>query len=246
MDFNMKSRSKLAVFVKCPHPEMIEAISLAGFDMAVVDMEHTPLGVRDIYPLVLAAKARELDLVVRLPAIREEYFKWMLDLGVGYIQIPHVTCAADVLKSVEMSFYSPLGDRGLCRFVRAADFSSTPSTEYISRANSSTRLIFQVEGISGVNNIESIVSSIPQGSMLFIGPYDLSQSVGKPGNIWDQEVIGLMDSVLNVANAHDVPVGTFTDTLEGVTFWRNKGLAFIEYASDLNIFIDGGKSITNF
>jgi 4-hydroxy-2-oxoheptanedioate aldolase len=241
----MTNQSKLAVFVKCPHPEMIEAISLAGFDMAVVDMEHTPLGPRDIYPLLLAAESREIDLVVRLPAIREEYFKWMLDLGVKYIQVPHVTCSSDVMKSIEMSYYSPLGNRGLCRFVRAADFSTIPSSEYIPSSNASTKLIFQVEGISGVENIESIVSSIPKGSMLFIGPYDLSQSLKKPGEIWDKEVLALMDSVINVANTYDVSVGTFTDTAEGVNYWKDKGLAFIEYSSDLDIFFKGADSLIN-
>ncbi|MEO8104029.1 MAG: aldolase, partial [Betaproteobacteria bacterium] len=61
----MNKSSRLGPFVKCPHPEMIEAIALAGFDFAVIDMEHTPLSPRDLYPLVLAAECRGLDLVVR-------------------------------------------------------------------------------------------------------------------------------------------------------------------------------------
>ena len=81
---------ELGVFVKCPHPEMIEAIALAGFNFAVIDMEHTPLGPRDLYPLVLAAERRGLSLVVRIPQKLDAYFKWCRDLNIAQIQVPHI------------------------------------------------------------------------------------------------------------------------------------------------------------
>ena len=68
------NKCELGPFVKCPHPEMIEAIGIAGFDFAVVDMEHTPLGPRDLYPLVLAAERRKLSLTVRIPQKNCKHF----------------------------------------------------------------------------------------------------------------------------------------------------------------------------
>ena len=170
-------RAQLGPFVKVARPEMIEAIALAGFDFAVVDMEHVPTSPSELYPLVLAAERRDLELIVRIPAREEAYFKWCLDLGVRNIQVPFVESAEDVAYCVRNSYFAPLGMRGMCRFVRAADFSAMPKDDYMARANEATRLILQVEGQRGVGNLPEILDAAPKGSILFIGPYDLSQSL---------------------------------------------------------------------
>ena len=234
-----KHTMRLGPFVKVARPEMIEAIALAGFDLAVVDMEHVPVSQSDLYPLVLAAERRNLQLIVRIPAREQRYFMWCLDLGIRHIQVPFVETAQDVATCVENSYFSPQGMRGLCRFVRAADFSAKPRDEYLAGANQSTQLIFQVEGQRGVANVPEILDAVPKGSVLFIGPYDLSQSLGKPGRIWDPEVVGQIESIVAKSTAKGVGVGIFTDTPEGIGFWAARGVGLIEYATDLNIFMAG-------
>lgn len=240
---NPVEKCKLGVFVKCPHPEMIEAIGISGFDFAVIDMEHTPLGPRDLYPLVLAAERRQLSLVVRIPQKIDAYFKWCRDLNITKIQVPHVETQEDALYAIKCSYFSPMGERGLCRFVRAADFSDMPKDDYLLQANATNRLILQIEGKRAIDNAPAIVDVLPPGASIFIGPYDLSQSLGKPGQIWDPEVVAAMESIIALCQAKNVGVGTFTDTLEGVEFWSKKGLTFLEYASDLNLFISAAKSV---
>jgi 4-hydroxy-2-oxoheptanedioate aldolase len=231
--------TEVGVFVKCPHPEMIEAIGIAGLDFAVVDMEHTPLGPRDLYPLVLAAERRHLSLVVRIPAKMDAYFKWCRDLNISRIQVPHIETAEDALYAIKHSYFSPIGERGLCRFVRAADFSATPRNEYIEQANAGNQLILQIEGRRGLDNLPQIIEVLPSHVCLFIGPYDLSQSMGKPGQIWDKDVVAAMEEIVRQCHVKNLSVGTFTDTPEGVQFWTKRGLSFIEYASDLNLFMSG-------
>ena len=136
---------KLGIFVKCPHPEIIEVLGIAGIDFAFVDMEHTPLGPRDLYPLVLAAERRGLRLVVRIPENTPHWFKWALDLGVSEIQVPDVRSAKDAVRAREASTFPPRGKRGLCRFTRAANFSSMPQADYLNASAYRTQLIFQVE-----------------------------------------------------------------------------------------------------
>jgi 4-hydroxy-2-oxoheptanedioate aldolase len=234
---------ELGVFVKCPHPEMIEAIGLAGFDFAVVDMEHTPLGPRDLYPLVLAAERRRLSLVVRIPQKLDAYFKWCRDLNVARIQVPHVETAEDALIAIQHSYFSPMGERGLCRFVRAADFSDQSKDEYILQANSANRLVLQIEGKRALSNIAEILNVLPSETSIFIGPYDLSQSLGKPGEIWDPEVVSMMESIIDQCRLKGIRVGTFTDTPEGLLFWSQRGLDFLEYASDLHLFMATSKAL---
>ena len=233
----------LGLFVKCPQPEMIEAIGIAGMDFAVIDMEHTPLGPRDLYPLVLAAERRKLHLVVRIPHKVDAYFKWCRDLSIASIQVPQVETREDALFAIKHSFFSPLGERGLCRFVRAADFSAMPKDQYLQTANAGNQLILQIEGKKALDNLQEIVDVVPAGASLFIGPYDLSQSLGKPGNIWDPEVIAAMESIITLCKSRGIGVGTFTDTPEGIEFWSGKGLAFLQYASDLHLFIGAAQSL---
>jgi 4-hydroxy-2-oxoheptanedioate aldolase len=234
---------ELGVFVKCPHPEMIEAIGISGLNFAVVDMEHTPLGPKELYPLVLAAERRNLSLIVRIPFKQDAYFKWCRDLNVSRIQVPHIETVADVEYAVKHSYFNPVGERGLCRFVRAADFGNMPKTEYIQNANQSNRLILQIEGQRGLDNIDAIIDAVPPGVSLFIGPYDLSQSMGRPGDIWHDDVVSAMQSIVLKCEQRGISVGTFTDTHEGVDFWSKRGLQFIQYASDLDLFVHAAKDL---
>lgn len=239
------STTKFGFFVKCPSMEMVEAMGIAGCDFAVVDMEHTPLGPRDLYPLLLAAERRNLEMIVRIPALNETYLKWCRDLNVSAIQVPHIESAKDVEFAVKHTMFAPVGQRGLCRFVRASNFSGLNKDEYLSYANCNNRLILQLEGTKAVDNIDEIVAAIPDGVSLFVGPYDLSQSMGKPGEIWDPEVQSALEMIIDKCFENNIPIGTFTDTVEGLSKWRKKKINFIQYGSDLNLFINAAKSLIN-
>ncbi len=228
-------------FLKCPYPEMVEACGLSGFDFAIADMEHTPISQREIYPLLLAAKARNIELVVRIPENLPMYFKWCLDLGVNFIQVPHIQSKADAEKAVASSRFAPSGERGLCRFVRAADYSATPVDNYL--GNASSRLILQIEGKSGAQAIDEILS-VEGIDTIFIGPYDLSQSLGLPGQVWHPEVTSTMTKIIEKCNQANVRVGTFADSQEGISHWVSKGAKMIQFASDLNLFMSGAKFLS--
>ena len=236
----------LGLFLKCPTPEMIEAMGISNLDFVVIDMEHTPLSPRDLYPLVLAAERRKINSIVRIPQKVDSYFKWCRDLNVSAIQVPHVETKEDALYAIKHSYFSPIGERGLCRFVRAADFSGIEKSQYLNQANQSANLILQIEGINAVKNLSDILSVINSNISIFIGPYDLSQSLGIPGQIWDDQVVEKMKEIINRCQEKNIKVGTFTDSKEGIEFWSSRGISFIEYASDLNVFIDAANKLKNY
>jgi 2-keto-3-deoxy-L-rhamnonate aldolase RhmA len=128
---------------------------------------------------------------------------------------------------------------GHCSFV---DLGDRIKDEYISNSNSQNSLIFQIEGEAGVNNIDDIIQELPSNSRLFIGPYDLSQSVGIAGKIWDTRVVEKMCQIIKKCKDKNVKIGTFTDSYEGLKYWTELEIDFIEYASDLNVFMNGFKS----
>ncbi len=233
---------KLGYFVKCPHPEIIEALAIAGADFAVVDMEHTPLGPRDLYPLVLAAEARQFKLIVRIPANEEHYFKWCLDLGINTIQVPHIENKKDIEKACDAAYFHPKGSRGLCRFVRAANFSSLDKNNYMSAENHSNKIIFQIEGDIDISSVIHYTGAYK--ASVLIGPYDLSQAMGKPGEIWDEVVVHKIEEIISECKAGGVKVGIFTDTVDGVMFWKERKIDFIEYGSDLQLLIGAVRNLS--
>lgn len=236
-------KTKFGLFIKCPHPEIIECLGIQNANFAVIDMEHTPVSQSTLYPLVLAAELHNLELIVRIPDNKEMFYKWCLDLGVKKIQIPHVQTASDVKMAIKFAKFAPEGERGLCRFVRSAEFSNKDRNMYIQKSNEQTTLIFQIEGETGVNNIDEILDEVPEHSSIFIGPYDLSQSLGIPGQIWDKKVVNKMQNIISKCKKRNISIGTFTDTTDGIKHWIDLEVDFIEYSSDLNIFMEGYKSI---
>tara|TARA_Y100000996_G_scaffold408389_1_gene387377 strand:+ start:463 stop:1200 length:738 start_codon:yes stop_codon:yes gene_type:complete len=237
-----KTKTELGIFIKSPTIEVIECCGIMELDFVILDMEHTPLGPRDLYPLVLASENRNLKMIIRLPNLNEEYFKWCLDLGVSNLQIPQIETIDDVKKAVKYSFFNPKGHRGLCRHVRAADFSNLDKGIYLKNENSSTNLIFQIEGKKGLNSLDIILGSEMVDNIL-IGPYDLSQSLGYPGDIWNDIVTSKMDKIIKKCKDRSIKVGVYTDTIDGIKYWTDRNIDYIEYGSDMMLLSDSIKKL---
>ncbi len=234
----------LGPFVRIPRAEIVEILGLAGFDFAVADLEHGPIGHHELYPMILAAERRGLRLLARVPGLQESYFKWLLDLGIGGLQVPHIKTADDARRAVEYANFSPAGERGLCRFVRAAEFSNTPREQYIDQANSRNLLVLQIEGKEGVDQIEAI-AAVRGVDVIFVGPYDLSQSLGLIGQIWHDRVVAEISRVVEVCRKNRIAAGVFTDTPEGVNHWAAAGVKYINYRIEADVILTAARSCLN-
>lgn len=242
--FLQTSESVIGPLIRIPRPEIIELLALGGFDFGVVDLEHGPISHHEVYPLQLAAERHSFPLLARIPGLNENYAKWLLDIGISGLQIPHIKTAHDARAAVSMSKFSPLGERGLCRFTRAARFSAIPKDEYVSTANEQSVLVLQIEGLEGVENIEEICA-VKGIDVIFVGPYDLSQSMGLIGQIWHKDVVDKIIHVVDICSKNGIKTGVFTDTIEGVSHWKNLGIHYINYRIEAEIFLDSIKRTVN-
>lgn len=238
----LKSRNHLiGPFTRIGKPEIIEILALSGFDFAIVDFEHgATVQIQDVYPLILAAENKNIRLIARIPGVNETYIKWLLDLGIHGLQIPHIKNAEDAALAIRYSKFSPSGERGICRFVRAAEFSHIPKDVYLKQANEQSLIILQIEGKEGLENIEEIIK-VDGIDIIFVGPYDLSQSMGFPGEIWHPSVIGEIENLIRICKNKNIELGIFTDTPEGVRRWKNLGVKYINYRIDTELFLDFAK-----
>lgn len=226
---------ELGIFIKSLSERNIELLGNLDCDFIVLDMEHTPLDFEKLYSLQLACEATNMSSVVRIPEITDHYIKCVLDLGVKRIQIPHINTTKKLLDVRTKSMFFPEGERGLCKYVRAAKYSIECVDEYISRSNNEIERILQIEGKITQKDLEKIIKTCNKNESIFLGPYDLSQSLGVPGKIWDDQVIEFMDTVISECKKNQVRVGTFTSDIKGLEFWKTKGIDFLQFSSDLDL-----------
>jgi 4-hydroxy-2-oxoheptanedioate aldolase len=232
----------VGTFSKSLDPAFIEIMGHAGFDFVVLDLEHGPNTVQSLQNLIRAAEVTGLYPIVRVKHNTPSLISEVLDVGAGGIQAPSISSREDAEGVVHAARFAPLGMRGVCRFVRAAGYSSLDRYEYFAEANT-TVVVLQLEGAEAVTNIREILS-VPGVDIIFVGPYDLSQSLGVPGDVDNPRVTEAMKTIVNECLAHNVVVGTFVDTIPAARKWRAAGVKYLCYSVDVGLFTEKCRETT--
>lgn len=231
-------------FMKLSDPALVEIAAFAGFDFVIIDLEHGPNTIATVQGHVRAAQAKGIVPVIRVPEINENIISKALDIGADYVQVPQIETAADAERVVKAAKFFPEGKRGVCRYVRAADYASMPKEDYFGNANNSTGIIIHIEGNIAFNNIDEILA-VDGIDVIFIGPYDLSQSFGVTGEVNHPKVISRMKEIVEKAAPLGKVVGTFVENPESARQWIKLGVKYISYAVDVGIYYDACKGIVD-
>ncbi len=233
---NLNKDGVVGIFSKTCDPGFIETLGFAGADYVILDLEHGPNSVQSVQNLIRGAQIAGIMPIVRVKENCESVMSEVLDIGAGGIQVPQITTKEDAQKVMDKAKFSPLGERGVCRFVRAANYSAKNCFEYFKEENEKV-IVLQIEGQEGIDNIDDILT-VDGIDVLFIGPYDLSQSLGVPGEIDNPIVEEKMIEIIEKCNEKNITVGTFVDTKENALKWKKTGVKYISYSVDMGIFHD--------
>ena len=218
----------LGTILTLPSPETAELLSQAGFDWLFVDMEHTSLGVKDVQR-ILQAVGKEFPCLVRIPVLDEAWIKKVLESGPAGIIIPHVNTPDEAENILRWSKYPPEGTRSVG--ISRAQGYGLSLEDYMSKANERIAVVPQVEHIEAVNNLGSFVK-IPGLSALFVGPYDLSGSIGKLGQVKDPEVQELIQKIQDICFEAGIATGIFGVDAEAVKPYIDLGYSLIAVGTD--------------
>lgn len=186
-------------------PEVAEMLSMCGYDWLFIDMEHGPFSIGQVQHIVQVVRGG-CSAIVRVPKNDDVWIKRALDTGCDGIIIPHVNSAEEARRAVAAAKYPPLGARS-AGVSRAHDYGMNFG-DYVATANEQIALIIQAEHIDAVNNLDDILS-VEGIDAVFIGPYDLSGSMNRLGEVTSEPVQAAIHTIKQTCTARDMPFGIF-------------------------------------
>ncbi len=170
------------VSMMIPSPQIVEMIGRLGFDWILIDCEHGTISLETVEILAMAAEASGITPIARPKTKDPDDILKVMDRGVMGVQVPHVNTAEDARQVVEAVKYHPLGKRGMAAGTRPADYGFGESMDrYVETSNRETLVCVQLEEEEAIQNADGILG-VDHVDVFFIGPSDLSQSMGYPGN----------------------------------------------------------------
>ncbi|MBI4530181.1 MAG: aldolase [Candidatus Latescibacteria bacterium] len=229
----------LGPFVNLSPPVLIEIAGIAGFDFVIIDMEHGPIRVETAQTLCMAADGVGLAPIIRVRKNDEAEILSALDVGAAGVQIPQISTREDALHAVKASKYGPVGERGLSPLTRAWDYSKQRGAAW---HNEQTMVIVHVEGTRGIQNLDEIVA-VEGLDVIFLGPYDLSNSLGIPGQVKDPRVVEMMKTAVGTIRGVGKAVGTFADDPETARMWIDAGIQYMSISVDNTIYLNACREI---
>ena len=224
----------LGSWITIGHPAVAEIMAAAGFDWLTVDLEHSAISIERAEEIIRIIELCGVKPFVRLSSHNPEQIKRVMDSGAHGIIVPMVKTAEEVTRAVAAVHYPPLGNRsvGLARAQKYGnDFEA-----YYDWQKSNVMVIVQIEHIDAVDNIEGIFSV--QGiSGYIVGPYDLSASMGIPGDFANKKMSVALDRIKIAAKDYQVPSGIHIvePDLGELKQRISEGYKFIAYGVDMRM-----------
>lgn len=207
----------------------------AGAEFAVFDMEHTGWGLETIRQLMATTGGTNMVPLVRIPATEYHFIARALDMGAMGIMSPMVENADQAARMVAAAKYPPVGRRGAAFTIAHDNYTGGDIVEKIQTANSQTLLLAQIETAAGVRHVEEI-AAVPGIDVLWIGHFDLSNSLGIPGQFEHPQFQAALSAVLAACRKHGKVPGFMASDVPTGKRLLDQGFRMLAYSGDLWIY----------
>ena len=213
-------------FVRYPDAGLVEVLGYQAWDFLVFDGEHGVLEPRDCENMVRAAELRGVTPIVRVPTNLPPQILRLMDTGAQGLHVPWVNSAAEADAAVRSVKYHPRGQRGLAG-VRAADYGQAGSlADYTQRANAETLVVVHIETSEAVERASEI-AAVDGVDVVFIGPTDLSQSLGVPGQPQHPDVQAAIEKIVQAVSKSPAALGIMVPNAAAARQWRERGARYV-------------------
>lgn len=213
----------------------------AGFNGVLVDCEHAAIETIEVLPALQAiGQNPETSAVVRVAANDLTFFKRVLDMGAQSVMVPYVQTASEAEAAVHAMRYGPQGVRGMAGMTRATRYGKVD--DYYSMAEDELCLIVQVETLTGLQNLDAMAQTDGVDAV-FIGPADLSASMGMRGKMTHPDVDKAVSDTIKRLVEIGVPAGVMALDPDVANRYLALGATFVAVAVDLVVLAEGVSDI---
>jgi len=219
------------LFLRYAAPGLAEFLSYLGWDFLVFDAEHSSMSPADCEAMARAIEPQGVTAMARVPSsVRHELLKFM-DTGLGGVQVPWVETPEQAEAAVRAIKYQPMGERGLAG-TRAADYGQgEPLAEYIQTANRESLVALQIESGKGVQAASEICST-DGVDVIFIGPTDLSNSLGVTGQMDHPDLLAAIDTIAQAASDNGKVLGAYVNSADAARTWKKRGARYLTLTTE--------------
>jgi 2-keto-3-deoxy-L-rhamnonate aldolase RhmA len=236
MENNLLSSNKplIGSWITLAHPAVAEIMAKSGFDWLAVDLEHSVITIREAEELIRVIDLSGVVPLVRLTSNNSDLIKRVMDSGAHGIIVPMVNNALDAKKAVQYAKYPPTGTRGV-GLARAQKYGAE-FDKYKEWQESGSTVIVQIEHIEAVNNFREILLE-PGVDGFIVGPYDLSSSMGIPGEFSNPKYLEAIDKINKISREIDATGGIHIIEPEPYQLKEKikEGYKFIAYSLDIRM-----------
>lgn len=234
MKSQLQEKTQFGIFVKLPSVEVVELVARSGFDFIILDMEHAPYTFKDVQVLTAVAQGLGLKVVIRTCDFMKNSIQYALDLGADGLQIPQINTKADVEEIVKKSKYTPLGERGVVLSSRSSRYGFIEEKEYIKQSNENILINVHIETKESLKNIEEIANT--DGiDLLFLGPTDLSYSLGVDPNFVDGGLREAFDKIKDTVERAQKQMGILVSNDKQLEFALENNVKYIVWGTDTGL-----------
>jgi 2-dehydro-3-deoxyglucarate aldolase len=230
------ARSELTIgsWITLGHPAIAEIMASAGFDWLVLDMEHSVLELGEVQTIIQVLDKQQCPAIVRLTSNQPDQIKRVMDAGATGVMVPMVKSAADAHAAIQSVYYPPRGQRGV-GLARAQGYGAS-FPEYQRWMEQNAIVVVMIEHVDAVNDIDAILS-VPEIDAYIIGPYDLSGSMGRPGELNHADVQAAIERVLRAGQRAEKPGGIHVIEPDPDALQQRirSGFNFLGYTLDIRI-----------
>ena len=207
----------------------------ADLDFVVVDMEHTAIDAAQIADLMAWFRGTDIAPFVRIPEPTYHFIARTMDAGALGVMIPNVESVEGAQAVVDAVKYAPMGKRGVGLGAAHTDYTKPDPQEFFERSNENTTIICQIESVAGVENAEAI-AALDGVDCLWVGHFDLTQSMGIPGQFQDQRFLDALAAVVAAAKKHGKAAGIQPGAMPAAEQWIDIGFNVISWSNDLGVY----------
>jgi 4-hydroxy-2-oxoheptanedioate aldolase len=241
MELMRAGKPAIGALLALPSPPAVEILAQQGFDWLWIDMEHGPINLETAHRMIQATSGTNTVPLVRVPKNLDWLAKPALDIGAMGIIFPFVNSKEDAVAAVRAVRYPPEGVRGWGPTFAALRWGVSPP-EYAKVANKEVMAILLIEHIDAVNRIDEILA-VPGIDLAFVGPFDLSGSMGLLGQTTHPQVQESIDKVHAAAERAKVPIGIVATAPDAINKRLQQGYQFLMVGNDVAFLTAGAKNI---